>query len=307
MRLQWVTLFWGAIASSIPLTSSHEIRLAYLPSIEPDHSIDSYLSIKWSIQNDTLYANNNRVFPPSTSMQLQVPHIQGTQNTHSDFDDHDLDLSYSLEVSPLSRDDFASPNRILQVKMELLDLQGRPVTPNSVELDLVAHSDGSQHIAQIRLQPGRILHDDSPHSRPWQMKFWKTQMGTLSKPENEEQTPHPIPGENLAPAEAPESHVGYLSSPYWSPTYMDHQGSKHRGHAFLRMVRPVILPALFGAIAGLAACLVGFVAGHVFLSLATRMGLRKQHQQRLSLNMEDDVEKSPLLVPETHATSDLDE
>lgn len=42
----------------------------------------------------------------------------------------------------------------------------------------------------------------------------------------------------------------------------------------MRLVRPVILPALLGVAAGLCACLVGFVVGKVMISLCRCWYLR---------------------------------
>lgn len=280
--------------------------------------------------NGSLYANDDQIFPPTVSMQLHAPQYRGQANAHVGGDD--LELSYSLHARPLSSEEAGASSKIVRVRVDLMDLQGEPVTPNAVVLDLLAYPDGSQRITRIRMEPGKGHREG--HDRPWHMKFWQTQMaGIINKQKEDKQVSSLVqPSQNTTeestqtspsnPAQTDDSEevtqVGFIFSPYWSPSAYSHRGhghghrhSHHRDRTFMRLVRPVILPAVLGAAAGLVACLVGFVIGHLCMSLSVRLGLRKNRQQRRSstVHLEDGTrgEKSVLMVPEIYVTdSDSD-
>ncbi|CEO59694.1 hypothetical protein PMG11_04361 [Penicillium brasilianum] len=326
MRLHpWSTLaVFGAIASSIPLSTSHELHLPYLPSLSPEHDSDAYLALKWTVANGSLYANNDQIFPPTVSMQLHAPQYRGQGNARVG---DDLELSYSLHARPLSSEEAGPSSKIVRVHVDLMNLQGEAVTPNAVVLDLLAHPDGSQRITRIRMEPGKGHREG--HDRPWHVKFWQTQMaGIINKQKEKKPVSSPIrPSQNSTnestqtfssdPAQTDDdtevTQVGFIFSPYGSPSVYSHRGhghghrhSHHRDRTFMRLVGPVILPAVLGAAAGLVACLVGFVIGHLCMSLSVRLGLHKNRQQRRSssVHLEDGTrgEKSVLMVPEIYVT-----
>lgn len=278
--------------------------------------------------NGSLYANNDQIFPPTVSMQVHAPQFRGQANALVGNDD--LELSYSLHARPLSSEEAGATSKIVRVRVDLMDLQGEPVTPNAVVLDLLAHPDGSQRITRIRMEPGKGHREG--HDRPWHMKFWQTQMAgiinhTNKQKENKQPSSPGQPSQSTTaestqtrPSNAVQTddseevtQVGFIFSPYWSPSAYSHRGHGHRhphhhGHdrTFMRLVRPVILPAVLGAAAGLVACLVGFIIGHVCMSLSVRLGFRKNKQRRRSsvLHLEDGAcgEKSALMVPEIYVT-----
>jgi hypothetical protein len=292
-------------------------------------------SLKWTVTNGSLYANNDQIFPPTVSMQVHAPQFRGQANAR--VGDEDVELSYSLHARPLSSEEAGASSKIVRVRVDLMDLQGEPVTPNAVVLDLLAHPDGSQRITRIRMEPGKGHREG--HDRPWHMKFWQTQMAGIINKQKEKESKQPAspvkPSHSKStteestqtrPSDAAQTddseevtQVGFIFSPYWSPSAYSHRGHGH-GHphhhgqdrTFLRLVRPVILPAVLGAAAGLVACLVGFIIGHVCMSLSVCLGFRKPRQQRRRssvLRLEDGTlgEKSALMVPEIYVTdSDSD-
>ncbi|KAJ5976383.1 hypothetical protein N7481_010090 [Penicillium waksmanii] len=353
MKFHWSPIcIAGAIASALPYASSHELHLPYLPTLEPENPVETYMpakltiiqSIKWAIQNGSLYANNDQVFPPAMSMQLHAPLYETHRNIP--IEQEDIQVSYSVKARFIPAGDNGSKNKILRIHVELLDREGRPVTPHSVSLDLLDHPDGTHRITRIRLDSPR----GSRRPRPWQMKFWQSQVNTLfnqnNKPglsasdqstEPKAKPTHSQEATKLTSEKAPEStpilskpetesesqnQVGYIFSPYWSPsTYIaPSDGRGHRGHrrphghhqndSFMRLVRPVILPAMLGVGAGLIACLVGFCVGHVIMSVSVRLGLcKKRSDRRLSSRsipacLEEGIlsEKAQLMVPEIHLT-----
>ncbi|KAJ5116971.1 hypothetical protein N7456_001319 [Penicillium angulare] len=330
MRLPWSALgLVGAIASSIPLASSHEIHLAYHPAnTESDAQIDSYLSVEWSIKGGSLFANNDRVFPPSPSMQVHAPQYDGPQKIRNS---KQVELYYSLDARPLSTHEVGAPNSIVRVSVELLDKQGNNVTPETVVLDLLDHPDGNMRITRLRMKPRKSQQQaQSENQQPWQIKYWQSEVGRIAKHPNKQDasessdstseseskstskstsvtTDDSNPSQsNLKNTNTPAkssarvsvaSKVGYIFSPYFAPASYSESHPRRRPHGrprpdqtFMHIIRPVVLPAFLGAIAGLAACLLGFFIGHLLMSVSYRLGLRtKQQRQRRQRRSQDSL------------------
>ncbi|KAJ5662597.1 uncharacterized protein N7477_010213 [Penicillium maclennaniae] len=293
-----------------------------LPSLGWENDVNSYLSLKWAVINGSLYANEDRVFPPSMSMQLHAPQREGPAKTLVMGDE--IELSYALEARPLSTEENGSTSTIVRVRVDLFDFKGESVTTDAVIVDLLSRPDGSNSITRIRMEPtkkhnaGRFHHD-----RPWRMNVWPTIFSGKDKqgssPEEKTQpttsiasdngTPSRPQSANAATSSAAQSRYGFIFSPYWSPTTYTsrpyhHSHGGHRDHKFMRLMRPVILPAVLGAIAGLIACLVGFVLGHLFMTLSVYLGLRKRPGRQTRTRFIDDeidAEKAQLL-PQIHVT-----
>jgi hypothetical protein len=247
-------------------------------------------------------------------MQLRAPLYDSDALT-----DKSVELSYTLDSRPLSTDQVGSVAGIVRVRVELLDLHGNLVSPNAVAVDLLTYQDGNHHITRIRVEPARGGHQDdrfAQKSRPWVVKYWKTQFGSLF--ESSEKTTQPKNGikttsESAKPAatavaDQEESESKFAISSFWAApahsNYRDHRRPHHHrpGNAFVRIVRPIILPAVLGAIAGLTACLVGFFLGHVVMSFASRLGWKTRVAQR-SAEIEEGSfsEKSPM-APNVYVT-----
>lgn len=338
MKFLWTSLcIVGAIASAIPYTSAHEVHLPYLPSLEPENPTNTYLSIKWTIKDGSLYANNDQIFPPVMSMQMHAPLYDSDHKVA--LEEEDIHLYYSLNARPIPASDIGALHDILRINVELIDKEGRPVTPHAVAVDLLDSPDGTHRITRIRLDSPRSLR----RPKPWQMKFWKTQVNTLlnhhqpelsssSTSSPQSSTPKLQSTQNKGTTKSSSNHqpeststpenesqVGYMFSPYGSTYIVSNNGGHHRGHhhphhhhgqdSFMRLVRPVILPAMMGIGAGLLACLVGFCVGHLVISLATRLGFYKRGSQnrdsRSSLACLEEgnhSEKAHLMIPEIHLT-----
>ncbi|KAJ5483048.1 hypothetical protein N7539_006494 [Penicillium diatomitis] len=306
----------GALTSSIPLSVSHELHLPYYPAIHSPQPSDTFLSLQWSVTDGCLYANHDQVFPPTTSMQIRAPEVRG--GSHARLAQADLPLTYALDARPLSSDEVDEHSKIVRVRVRLLDLQGQPVTHDAVVLDLLAHPDGSQRITRLRIEPGDIHRPDQ--DRPWHMKFWQGQSSRIPQHEGDR---HPLKAasssssllhlpttsDQSSPATIDDltegTSVGFIFSPYWSPSAYSHRGhGPHRPHRlphpFTHLVRPAILPAVLGVTAGLVACLVGFVIGHLFMSLATRLGLRRNRSEEppaaIDVEQGSREEKLPIIV-----------
>lgn len=229
-------------------------------------------------------------------MQLHAPLYESHRNIP--LEEEDIKMSYSITARPIPSGENGSRSEILRIHVELLDNEGRPVTPNAVALDLLDHPDGTHRITRVRLESSR----GQVKPRPWQMKYWKSQVDslfnqkdkpTLSSTTNSQSKPKPALAKPTSGKEDPESEsdstdsVGYIFSPYFSPsTWIVPSEKGHHGHrrphhhhkddSFLRLIRPVILPAMLGIGAGLVACLFGFCAGHLIMAISARLGFCKK-------------------------------
>lgn len=254
-------------------------------------------------------------------MQLHAPRREGPSKVLIDQDE--VEASYSLEARPLSTKENGGTSRIVRVRVNLLSPEGDPITPNTVVLDLLTKPDDSHHITRIRVEPTKICHAGHRSAgRLWQMKLWGTWAAALLKfPQTKHASPPSVSESKhlveVSKAKAivettsdkAESQPGYILSPYWSPTYSppSHRQPSHRDNGtFVRMVRPVILPALFGAAAGLFACLVGFVMGHLVMSISVCLGLYKKRKQncrpRVILVEEGSISEKAPFAPKVYVT-----
>ncbi|CAG8284727.1 unnamed protein product [Penicillium salamii] len=304
MRLWSILCLGSALALSIP---NHELRLPFAPSPDSlENGVRSTLSINWSIQNGSLYANENQVYPPSVTMQLRAPLYEADTLT-----DKSVELSYTLDTRPLSTDQVGAVAGMVRVRVELLDLHGNLISPNAVAIDMLTYQDGDHHITRIRVEPARGGYQGdrfSQKSRPWVVKYWTTQFGSLFEKVNTDKIETETEAEtemraSLPDASAPISVSKFSISSFWAaPEHANAHGRHphHRpGHSFRRIVRPIILPAIMGAVAGLAACLVGFFLGHLAMSFAVRAGWKARAQPVMEQGSVS--EKSPM-VPNIYVT-----
>ncbi|KAJ5758316.1 uncharacterized protein N7511_007010 [Penicillium nucicola] len=327
MRLPWLALCL-AVATATPI-KSHQLRLPFVPSPDDlETGVKSHLSLDWSIQDGSLYANNDQVYPPSTTMQLTAPLYNATHPTQSD---NAVELSYTIDSRPISANQVGSVAGIVRVRVELLDLHGNLVSPDAAVIDLVNYQDGSHHITRIRVQPARGGYQAdhfAQKSRPWVVKYWKTHVGSFFEAKTSaamsetEHDAHSTESEDHSETEDvsvdsssraavnPESNAPFSISSFWAaPTSPRRSGHRRPGHhhrpksAFMRIVRPIILPAVLGAVAGLAACLLGFFIGSLLLSFSARVGWRTSPGCARDIALEEGshAEKSPM-VPRIHLT-----
>jgi hypothetical protein len=329
-----------AVAAATPI-KSHQLRLPFVPSPDDlETGVKSVLvgappqerryahanhpqSLDWSIKEGSLYANNDQVYPPSTTMQLTAPLYSTSHPTQSE---RSVQLSYTVDSRPLAANKVGSVAGIVRVRVELLDLNGNLVSPDATVVDLVNYQDGSHHITRVRVQPARGGHQSdhfAQKSRPWVVKYWKTHVGSFFEAQTStlEKEDHPAESENHGDVkdvsfDAKSKTAGYNSpfsiSSFWAtpPSYTNHRSGHRRPdhhhrpkNAFMRMLRPIILPAVLGAVAGLAACLLGFFIGSLLMSFSARVGWKTSPRCSEEISLEEGTtsEKSPM-VPRIHLT-----
>lgn len=245
-------------------------------------------------------------------MRLRAPLLESVDQLHPG--DKTVEVSYTLDSRPLSTDPLGS---VVRVRFEFLDLHGNLVSPNAVAVDLLTYQNGDHHITRIRIEPARGGGDEdrfTQKSRPWVVKYWRTQFGSIF----ETKAALPTHGSNSAPespsrsgdsdvtnsASTSGSRSRFPISSFWAasnPAYPNHR-SGHYTHGYrpksslMQIIRPIILPAVLGAVAGLVACVVGFFVGHLLMSLAIRLGWQGAVRRPRTLSSEEwSSEKSPMV------------
>ncbi|RHZ54487.1 hypothetical protein CDV55_104897 [Aspergillus turcosus] len=217
----------------------------------------SYVTIDFSTDNGTLYANHESVFPPSLPMQF--PAVK-----HWDSGEQPVQVAYSLDARPFPAQPGALLGETFLLKLRLFDLHGRPVTHDLVAVAVSRLSDGTLTIGKVERSP---FHRHGYMTSPWRLfkSHIKPYLDRLAgeAPAEGEPRHHRRPlHADIYRFKNPASH--YHNTMPWSS----------RDRSFMRLVRPVILPALLGVAAGLCACLVGFVMGKMMISLCRFWYLR---------------------------------
>ncbi|KAH2235626.1 hypothetical protein KXW14_002066 [Aspergillus fumigatus] len=209
----------------------------------------SHVTINFSADNGTLYANHESVFPPSLPLQF-------TAVKHSASGDQSVRVAYSLDARPLAAQPGALLGEKFLLKLRLFDLHGRPVTPDLIAVAVSRRADGFLSINKVERSPfHRHGHMMSPlrllesHLRPY-----IDHLAGVASPGGPRHHRRPLHAD-IYRFRDPASH--YHNTMPW----------RSRDRSFMRLVRPVILPALLGVAAGLCACLVGFMVGKVMISL----------------------------------------
>ncbi|CAI7643833.1 unnamed protein product [Penicillium glandicola] len=295
MQLLWAILYMGsALASSIPYTNSHYLRLPFVPS--PD-----------DLENGV---RSKLIYPPSVIMQLHAPLYEGANQINPS--DKTVELSYTLESQTLPTNDMGSMADMIRVRVELFDLQGNLVSPHAVALDLLAYQNENYGIARIHVEPARSGDQDdhfSRNSQSWVIKYWTTQFGSIF---DKSKTKATVPTHDSARVTEPSAQKGSGNATnsrsethffsFWATPADPNYHSRHDSHcskdSFMHIARSLMLPILLGIIAGIVACLVGFIIGYLLMSLWVRLGSQwvLGHRSRIILVEEGTVsEKSPMM------------
>ncbi|GFG11461.1 hypothetical protein CNMCM6936_005664 [Aspergillus lentulus] len=210
----------------------------------------SHVTIDISSDNGTLYANHESVFPPSLPMQFSAV-------KHSESGDQSVQVAYSLDARPFPAQPGALLGETFLLKLRLFDLHGRPVTPDLIAVAVSRRNDGTLSISKVERSPFH-RHGHGHMTSSWRLlkSHIKPYLDQLARVAPEEPRHHRRPlHADIYRFRDPASH--YHNTMPWSS----------RDRSFMRLVRPVILPALLGVAAGLCACLVGFVVGKMMISL----------------------------------------
>ena len=265
-------------------------------------------TIEFAMENGTLFANHQAIFPVSTPMQFPAVRHWGSKTSS---ETEDVVLEYALNVQQVPPHVDAVVGDVYRLSMRLLDLHGRPATSNQVTIGIVRNSEAKLLISHIQLESEAAAAQRHGSLRggykSWKMKQWKTQLGAYmmtvkdavknrrpgsSRPAGSDVI---LEGHRKSEQELDSSqpeHTRFRILSFYQFNYISpHDGHRH----FFRLARPIMLPAFLGILAGFVACVIGFGLGRIVAS----MYLHAQGQRdQLDFEEEEEEEQEREEVPE---------
>ncbi|KAI9371370.1 hypothetical protein BJX61DRAFT_31138 [Aspergillus egyptiacus] len=268
---------------------------------------ETYLSLKFDIDDGFLLANDHQIFPP-----VPPSPISAVQHRLDGEASEPIPLGYAVEMIPLPSPP-EEPFDMVEVRFTVLDINGYPVPLDTVAITLVHDAEGSLYIAGTDIEETadraswrkcggkpKCLHRFLLHRIRTMLATAKERLIGMFK------------GQGCSDVAAPPKHHGdfdQLSS-------FAEEDNRHRGvghphphyhhkfhktweHTLHRVMRFVVIPAMLGVLAGLTASAVGMLVGQfaVFLWRRYRRTSRNEEMEQGSVD-----EKQGLM---TESTSDL--
>ena len=237
-------------------------------------------TIEFAMENGTLFANHKAIFPVSTPMQFPAVRHWGSKTSS---ETEDVVLEYAMNVQQFPPHVDAVVGDVYRLSMRLLDLHGRPATANQVTIGIVRNAEAKLLISHIQLESEAAATQRHGSLRggykAWKMKHWKTQLGAYmvtvkeavknrlpasSRPAGSDVIldDHHKSEQDLDSSQSDHTRFRILS--FYQFSYVSpHDGHRH----FFRLVRPIILPAFLGIMAGFVACVIGFGLGRIVASM----------------------------------------
>ncbi|KAL5355034.1 hypothetical protein BJX96DRAFT_140552 [Aspergillus floccosus] len=236
-----------------------------------DTSSSSYLTLSFTTENATLLANDDPIFPSSVPMQFHaLRHWPSGQQS--------VLLAYALDARPLPPTTGALLGDIFLLKLKLFDLHGRPASDHLVSISLAKDTSGDLLISEVESLP---FHGRGGHRRP--RPSWLAQLGeSLEAVKSAAQNCWDDAQAAPAPAPAPAgsgkgkgtTHGAVMDAHRTMPPNPHHRPAGYRppywmgkGSNGAKLLQPVVLPALLGVIAGIVACLTGFIVGRTIIAI----------------------------------------
>ena len=274
-------------------------------------------SLNFSIENGYLLANSRQIFPPPPPSRINA--IQHRENGK---ESEPIPLGYALEIMPLPTPADESDVELLEVRFTVLDLDSHPVPMDTVAITLLHDGGGNKHMAKTEIEetaPNRVSWKQCRGKSSCLRKLLfnrmrdlfaaaKTRMlgmdsrlsggkgchGKPPFPRPMHQGPHPHhhgygPGEGSPLwAAGPPHHAGH-------PPHMHHFHHGGLQHAITRIFRFIVIPAVLGVLAGLAASALGMLVGQVVIFFWLRYR-RSNAKQTTSVEQGTVSEKQGLMV-----------
>ncbi|KAL2858569.1 hypothetical protein BJY01DRAFT_241899 [Aspergillus pseudoustus] len=249
--------------------SCTECAFSYSECSENVHP-DSYLSITFSTEDDTLLANGEVIFPASIPMKFDA-------QRHWDSSSEKVPVAYALEMQPLPHQPDADLGDLYVLKLSLVDLQGRPATERAVSVGIVRSTDGTVKLVRVEESTHHLYHHDLPgmgrehhrtgkgkgdsSSSSWgRVKTWKSYYITYLRGHSTSKSCASSVVD--VPGQATDLRVVSHCQERQSLS-----GWTHDRHHYMKHVRPVLIPGLLGVAAGVVACVMGFVIGKLIVAV----------------------------------------
>ncbi|KAL4783335.1 hypothetical protein BJX76DRAFT_258797 [Aspergillus varians] len=246
-----------------------QCAFSYSDCVE-NFNLPSFLTITISAENDTLYVNNDPIFPTPILREFQA-------ERHWDASTENVPVAYLLDVQPLSHQPNAVIGDLYRLTLTLVDLQGRTATERPVGVGVVRDSTGNLHIIQVEESKQRRYHHHLPalfkgksddnadgdaggEGSWWRIKEWKTIYVTYFQKMTKER-----------PSVSDSTRVDDETVGVRVHSHPHHRHQRPTGWAadrhYMRHLRPAVVPALLGMAAGILSCVVGFLVGRFVVAV----------------------------------------
>ncbi|KAL2869705.1 uncharacterized protein BJX67DRAFT_378760 [Aspergillus lucknowensis] len=244
--------------------SCAECAFSYSDCSESVHPL-SYLTITFSTKNDTLLANDDMILPTPIPMVFQA-------TRHWDSSSENVPVAYALDEQPVPHQPDTDPNNLYHLKLTLVDLQGRPATESPVSITIVRSPNGTLQLTEVEESIPHIYHHDPPLVSDekaaggwWRIRTWGSYFtAQLHRKASQTKTCDSILDVKAAETADVDVNVHVVAHRCRAQhqSLADWAGDRH----YLKLVRPVLLPALLGLAAGIAACVTGFLTGKLVVA-----------------------------------------
>ncbi|KAL3480452.1 hypothetical protein BJX99DRAFT_220265 [Aspergillus californicus] len=240
---------------------------------------ETYLSVKFTIDDGFLLANDRQIFPPAPPAP-----ITAVQRRLDGEESEPVPLGYAVEMMPLpSPPD--EPFDFVQVRFTVLDLNGYPVPLDTIAITMVHDPEGSLFIVGTDIEEtadreswrkcggkSKCLHRFLVHRIRTMFAAAKERLIGMFKGKGCSDVPPPPPPPHFPPhhhgefddfsfAEDGEPRHGHHGHP--PPHFHHDKFHKTWERTLHRVMRFIVVPAILGVLAGLAASAVGMLVGQL--------------------------------------------
>ncbi|PKY01033.1 hypothetical protein P168DRAFT_284586 [Aspergillus campestris IBT 28561] len=214
-----------------------------------EQTSSSYLTLKLTTHDNTLFANDQPIFPPPVPMQFHATQYQGADRRY--FQHKDVQVAYALEAHPVSPRPGAPLGDIFHLKMDFLDMQGRPATDDLVRIVL------------LQTATNDLVINDVQHDRKTEIALPARKKAPMSLADiiSKMYFKGPDSSSDETATKAANEYPSSSSSSSNSSGFYDH---------FVHIPRPILLQALLAVFCGILACLAALVIERICLSVRRR-------------------------------------
>ncbi|KKK20257.1 hypothetical protein ARAM_004112 [Aspergillus rambellii] len=277
--------FPGDTVSILPLEAqAAQKQQIDLPCTECPFAIQSgdetYLSLEFSIEDGVLLANDHHIFPPAPPSPITAVQRHLTDGEES----QPVPLGYAVEMMPLPSPP-EEPFDMVAVRFTVLDLDGYPVPLDTVAITLIHDAEGNLFMVKTDIEKTADRAswkkcDGKPKClRRFMVERIRSMFGAAKerlvgmfkgkgckglkglppppfppRPHHDE-LDHDFPGHH-SPPPPPPPPADHRHS-HGKPHHGDWQRTAHR------VVRFIVVPAILGVFAGLAASALGMIVGQL--------------------------------------------
>jgi hypothetical protein len=277
----------------------------------------SSLEFNFSTEDGKLFVNDALVFPPLPTVPIDVKAVQRRDADGETTEP--LNLGFALVAVPLAppQDDM----ELMQIRFSPLDIEGHPVPLDTISLTVIKTGSGDLLLARTEIEPpaGQDDHESweqcngevrclrrlvfvriqalaqsaKAHMMNLKAKLMFGGKGChgKSRPGHMKHGHHDL--ENTSEHKHPGHHMGPNGHAH------HHRHGWHR--TFLRIVRFIVVPAILGVLAGLAASAVGMIVGQLIVFVWARFRRNTTTQSTSTLEQGTVSEKEILMAQDAQA------